>query len=368
MSMKSIINAKEFASALGKISKVLKNSRVPATSEIFVRFQSEQCILVATDLTTWLTMRVPTCGDEFAFVLPRGKDLERICRLLEGELTLTLNEQIGGHKKKGLRLLMTCGSRSGEFEVHPPENYFEMVPVESETEFTVDAGKLLACIERVRYAAAKQAPSTRPSVSCVQFYKDLVYAIDGYRMACDRSEDLCFPPVMVCGEALSYLKLLDGPRLTFQMGDRWITVTDGTADVQLRRVKAEMYEPEKAEYNTKAPREEFFISPKEVIRELTYLKDSAPKLKRHLVRFRNGELFMPLHESKYSTSIGLDGHCEITFAFELAYLMDAMQQFKAAPLVKVKVFSALEPIIIEADGRSDYALVCPARLSSLMAA
>ena len=51
------------------------------------------------------------------------------------------------------------------------------------------------------------------------------------------------------------------------------------------------------------------------------------------------------------------------FGFSLDYMTDAMEQFKKEPSVAMKVSTgSLGPIIIEAQGRGDRALVMPVRL------
>lgn len=81
------------------------------------------------------------------------------------------------------------------------------------------------------------------------------------------------------------------------------------------------------------------------------------------VRFDGGFLFLPTASGKCRTRIGLDGHSGIVFAFDLNKMMRAVQQFKGEPVLTMKVNNAVAPILIGAAGRSDFALVCPVRLS-----
>lgn len=48
--------------------------------------------------------------------------------------------------------------------------------------------------------------------------------------------------------------------------------------------------------------------------------------------------------------------------------MDALEQFKKEPCVKLKFSGPLGPIIMEAEGRNDFAMVLPVRLREGFAA
>ena len=49
-------------------------------------------------------------------------------------------------------------------------------------------------------------------------------------------------------------------------------------------------------------------------------------------------------------------------------MTDAMRQFRGEPAVKMKVINHKAPIVLEAEGRSDFAMVLPARMKLAAAA
>lgn len=55
---RAIVDAKAFAEAMNKVSKVLKKSAIPILEEIAVRIQDDRCTLTATDMETWLVADV----------------------------------------------------------------------------------------------------------------------------------------------------------------------------------------------------------------------------------------------------------------------------------------------------------------------
>ena len=99
------------------------------------------------------------------------------------------------------------------------------------------------------------------------------------------------------------------------------------------------------------------------MRELKYLKEFTANERKPYVRFTKGSLVMPTSTGKCSTRVEIDGHSDITFAFSLPEMLDAVRQFKDESRIKLKVNSAVSPVILEAEGRGDFALVCPARLT-----
>ena len=48
--------------------------------------------------------------------------------------------------------------------------------------------------------------------------------------------------------------------------------------------------------------------------------------------------------------------------------MDALKQFKGEPRVRIKLSSPISPVILEAEGRGDRALLLPVRMKNNMAA
>lgn len=361
MRMKSSVDAKAFSKALDQVSKVLKKSVLPILGEVSVLFLENKCILTATDLETWITTEIPARGDTFAFVFSRTKDVARACRLFEGNLTIEVTET-GRERERSLLTTLRCGSRAGEFAALLPEDYPVLSPITAETAVTMNAAELFTRVERVRYAAKKPSPNcARVDITCVQFDGKRIFALDGYRVACDASEAQIFPkPFMTSGEALSHLKMFGSNEVSIRYGKNRIQVTDGTSSLYLRMADAQIFQLDNAV--PKSYREAFHIRPKDFLRELDYLKKIAVGEKVIAVRFRGDQLFVSAASGTYSTHIELDGTNDTTFGFDLSYMEDALRQFKDEPWVKMKVSSEVSPFILEAEGRGDFAMVLPFRL------
>lgn len=115
--MRATVEAKAFSDALKNAKALLRKSVIPFLEEVYVQFSGGTCILTGTDLNSWIISELPAQGDDFAFVFSRTKDVERACRYFDGTLTLEMTET-----QRGV-ISLSCGSRTGEFEIYPAETY-----------------------------------------------------------------------------------------------------------------------------------------------------------------------------------------------------------------------------------------------------
>ena len=114
--------------------------------------------------------------------------------------------------------------------------------------------------------------------------------------------------------------------------------------------------------------EEFYICPKDFLGELDYLKKLLLKTDKPYIYFSNGRLSMAAASGNYNTQVQIDGESSIGFGFDLRYMVDAIQQFRGESFVKMKVISSVAPVILEAEGRSDCAMILPVRMKEAAAA
>ena len=100
-------------------------------------------------------------------------------------------------------------------------------------------------------------------------------------------------------------------------------------------------------------------SPKKVLQELRYLNDVVPRARKLYVHLHGNELYMTVNGKKYSTTLDADRQDGQVIMFELNHLTEAFKQFNKEQQVKVKISGNITPVVIEAEGRSDCALVLP---------
>ena len=355
--LRATVDARAFSEALKSVIPVLKTSSVFVLEEVSVRFSDGRCILTATDLTTWVIKEIPASGDNFSFVFSRTKKVERACRCFDGSLTVDLTENV--NKDNGGFVRLSCGSRTAEFDTHSTDLCLDVPEVKGDVSFTVNAASLMERIDRVSYATLKPGQSTSEHAACVEFSGSQVFALDGSRAAWDNGETVFPQPFLVQAAPLHHLKVFGCCKVEFRFSKPWLSVTYGYTTVIFQTADSEPYHLESA-----IPQkylEEFSVSPREFLAELNYLKDVLPRTPRPYVYLRGNELLMQVHDRKYSTAIKISRTGDTTVGFHLRYLHDALSQFKSEEHVMVKISGVHTPVVIEAEGRSDCAMVLPLR-------
>ena len=364
--MRATVDAKEFSQALNKVIKVIKQASIPELEGVLVSISNDRCTLTATDFTTWLTTTIPARGDDLSFVFQRPKDAARACGHFEGELTLDAVEK-SAEKDHCIQLTMSCGPRAAQMDAFLPEDYPAMREEQTRHTYTVNAARLLERVEHVKYALRKPDDKLEAQRTHVQFDGNKVFAVDGYRLAWDVDEGLAVrQPFMVLPEALKYLKMFGNQEVTASVGEWYLQVTDGTTELQTRIGGPLVFNVDGAV--PKEFKEEFCVWPEEFLRELDYLKNLTRSIGSACVRFSGGKLSMLTPSGGYCTQIQIDGESSIDFGFDLRYMIDALRQFRGEPQVKLKVINPVAPIILEAEGRSDFAMVLPVRMKQAAAA
>ena len=358
--MRATVDAKEFSNALDKVGRVLgKSKSIPALEEAMVSFSGRRCVLTGGDLSTWLTAEIPAQGDDFAFVFHRTANVVKACRRLDGELTLELTET-GEGRERQLRLCMSCGDRAGEFYAFFPEDYPETPELEPEQSFSANAASLLERISRIKYATLKPSSATRACSTSIQFSGSRIYCLDGHRAAWSTNDALSvLKPFMVTAAPLEHLKLFGKKDVSVNLCKRYIDVTDGSLHLITRLEEEAVFDLDSA-----VPedfQEEVYVSPDEFLTELAYLKDLMPSGQKPYIRFCGGSLLAQADGCRYQTHIRLDGKSEMEIGLNLNHMVDALRQFKGESRVRMKLRSPVSPILLEAEGCRDCALVLPVR-------
>ncbi len=360
--MRAKIDAKDFVQALERVSGMIRKSSIPVLNAVLVRFEADRCTLTSTNIDTYLSVDLPSQGDNFAFLLDRPRETARAFRQFEGELILEQTEKGEGEHRR-ITLALSCGPRSAMLHPFLPDDFPEQQAWDPMHSFTANAARLYARVERVKYAVGiPRKEEARACLVNVQFSGNCVYTLDGYRMAWDTDPELDLPaPFMAAPDALEHLKLFGDQAVSVQLGERFARVTDGMTSLVFRLPEGELFKLDSA--LTDKFRAEFQVSPKEFLAELKYLKQSLRGNRAHLVRFSGGALLAESMGERYATKISAIGCEGVEFGFSLDYMTDALKQFEKEPSVNMKVsVGSLGPIIIEAQGRGDRALVMPVRL------
>lgn len=191
--MRSKIDAEAFVQALDKVSGLIRKSSIPALNGVLVQFGPDSCTLTSTNLESYLSIKVPAQGDSFSCLLDHPKETARAFRQFDGELVLEQTEA-GEDARRKIRVAFCCGPRSAALPAFLPEDFPNRPNWEAKHTFTANAASLHTRVSRVWYATAPQSPDeSRACRVNVQFSGNLVYAVDGYRMAWAEDDGLSVP-------------------------------------------------------------------------------------------------------------------------------------------------------------------------------
>lgn len=356
--MRAFVDAKVFSTALSQVEKVIQKSSIPVLAGMLVRFSDGGCSLTGEDITTWVTVKLPARGDDFSFVIEKPQTALKACRYFEGEMLLEL---IDG-KTKYPKMVLSCGRRSGEFDTLPAKDYPTLPEPGEGISFRTNAASLRKRIERVKYAVRDpQGFSYRADQTCVQFCGNDIYCLDGHRAACDTDTALKFPrPFMTWGKSLAYLKLMGSDEALVRVDERYVWFSTDTVEICCRNEGVLTFHL--ADAVPKTFQEEFYVNPDEFLRELAYMKGFVQSKQGSRVRFCGGQMLLCNAPNRCGTKIQIEGCNKIPVGFSLHFMEDALKQFKGEPYVKMKISGTTTPIILETEGRDDFALVCPIRL------
>lgn len=360
--MRAVVDAKEFSKALDKVSKAVRKSKyIPVLEEVLVQFRNGRCVLTGTDLETWLTTEIPARGDDFAFAFYRTASAVKACRRFDGKLTMELTGISEGRNRQ-LKLNMSCGNRVGEFHAFFPEEYPELPQLEVEHSFQVNASHMMARINQIKYATLKPSTDASACSTSIQFKDSKIYCLDGLRAAWSTDEALSVPkPFLAPAASLEYLRVFGKQDVSVRFDRRYVDITDETTHLIFHQVEAVPFDLDSA--IPKDFREEVCFCPDEFLSELAYLKDLMPVGQKLYFRFGNGRLASYVDGCRYQTKIWLDGESRIEIGFNLQHMADALRQFKGETRVRMKLIAPSSPVLLEAEGRSDCAMVLPARLT-----
>ena len=118
----------------------------------------------------------------------------------------------------------------------------------------------------------------------------------------------------------------------------------------------------------KGYRESVTVKTADFVRELNYLKECSALTAKPYVRFAGEQLSIAASGGAFETGIEVRGRGDMVLGFDLYHMLDALKQFKGEEEVCIHLSSPYAPIVIDAAGRSDFALVVPVRLKEEMAA
>ena len=355
----------ELASALAVVSRAVSTrGAVQVLGGILLQAEGDRLTLAATDME--ISIRSSLAGDiegDASVVVP-GRLLTDLVRLLPDDKVLLAYDESEGV------LAVTSGSHASRLNVYSAEDFPRLPPTDGQLQ-TIDAGALLATIEKVGRAASRD--ESRPVLTGVlvrfEGEKLVMAATDSYRLAV--KETVLESPgpdldAIIPARALQELtRLASGAEdvelgvhenhVIFSAGDVWLT--SRRIDGQFPNYKQLL--PETFEAEIPIAREGLL----EVVRRAGLMAQRNAPLR---LRFADGELTVSAQtqdvgEATESVPIEYAGE-ELEIGFNPDFLRDGLEAV-SAETVQLKLINRLRPGLIAAPDESFWYLIMPIRLA-----
>ncbi len=347
--MKTTVDAAAFYQAMTALMEIPSKSTVDILREIKAEFTEHQCVLSATDLSTWMSVTIPANGDRFSFLFCNSAGIQKLSRHFEGTLEFEL---------RGQTLTMRSGSRGGEFPVGETKDCPVWPELKAAQQYHANAAKILACVKQVKYAVDLR--NTRPEYQGVLFQNKHIWAVEGHRAGCCDDGGLDVEtPFLVGVPALEQLKAFGDADMQISVADNWVLFQNEHVRLLAKRIQ----NVTPITYESVVPQkwnEEFCFHRKDFVQALKYLLACIGKTDKPYVRFDNGALTLRTKECLYKAVVSISAESSIIFGFDARFMLDALTQFEKQDLVTMRLTSPLGAILLVAGNSS--AIVLPVRL------
>jgi len=356
--LKSTVNAKLFNEAITKAGKALSKSYVSVLDNVQVTFKEGRCAVTGTNLEHWLEVNIPANGDSFSFITSDMKSLLKACKHFDGDIAFEMQQD-------GKKVSLKSGSRIVTQDCHGDE--FPKSPGVGEVleSCKANALSLTERISKIKYAV--NVNSTQPIYTGICFSGEKLIAVDGFRIALNRSPDLNVDGEFVL--PLNNLKLLEvfgKEDLTIEFTKKYAVFANSGTKLIIRRLAGEYMDFKRHIQPDADAKEIYVVNTAEYRKELSFLNDLIGSRNYEYVRFENGNLRVLTKRGNFSTKIKVSGNAEMVYGFECRYMLDALNHLKGAKSITFRVYSPLSPIIMNDSGSdADLALVLPARITDL---
>lgn len=216
------VDAAQFHEALGNVLRFsAKRSSLPILAEANVCLQNGRCVLTCTNLNQWCIAAIPASGDSFSFVFAGTQKIFTACKYFSGELELTYTvEPTKTNPDPSGQISISDGKRSLARSTERSSDFPELMEKPMDRHYSVDAKKLLERFKRVKYAISMD--TARPNRCCVEFLKDKIITVDGYRLAMSTDPSLnAEKPFYIPPEVMAELQMFKDQTCTISVGTEW---------------------------------------------------------------------------------------------------------------------------------------------------
>lgn len=211
----------------------------------------------------------------------------------------------------------------------------------------------------IKYAASKT--DTRPVMTGIHFNRNDMVALDGYRLALSKADNLIVETAFTApaNSIALAIDVLD-ENITIVVNNKIVQMSDGKVTVTSRLLDGEFFD-----YKASIPKDgkEIGVNIAEYKDTLKYFKafkkSGQKKTEKQKAAWFNSKLILIGTENQ-SILENVTGSFDAPIGFDLEYMLETMTQFKTDK-VNISISSPVSPIVIKNDD-SYLVLVLPIRL------
>lgn len=225
--------------------------------------------------------------------------------------------------------------------------------------YTINPETLRLRVESVSYATSIR--EGRPASAGVRFQDKRIWSVDGYRMAIHEDAALnVSAPFILPAAALKHLSAFRAKEGELLVGKDYAAITADGLTLTCPLVERS----DELQIETVLPKqyaETYQVSRRQYLDALRYLTDCTNTKEQICVVFDGGRLIAHDRHGKYAAKVEIaEGRSEVRYAFNLAYMKQALEHFKDVELVQINTISDFSPIVLR--GGSVTAMVLPLRM------
>ncbi|MGE4353527.1 MAG: hypothetical protein AB7D36_05535 [Oscillospiraceae bacterium] len=346
--MKFTVNTKDFSEAMNKAFKgVAKKAYAAILENVQIVVHDNVCRVNSANLEQYVSTKIDAYGsDDMAFIFRDTKAVLKALKFFTGDVIIF--DQVGKNAVK-----MTCGTKKAELLISEADLFPDFPEVTGE-QFVYSADKLISRYNAVKYAVSNN--DSRPVMMGIHFNNADIVTCDGWRLAMNTDDALTVnKPFTVMDNALKLCSDVLSGNITITANGKHVKFEDSNAVIISRLFDGEYFDYRKV---IPANVNSVTVNIKDFSDNLKYLKTFA----RDLPAAWNGnKLALVTVDGRFDCEINLAGSFNFTIGFNMAYMLEALSQFKESKSLNILMPDRnVGPITMQ--NGSDFAMILPVRL------
>jgi DNA polymerase-3 subunit beta len=314
-----------------------------------------QCTLLGTNAEQYVKTNIPSQSyDSCRFVF---EDTAKLMKAMKFFRESDIQFEFNGTDDTDGNIKIQCGNKTAEMQTIEANVFPEFPVIDNDEQYRYTASKLTERYDRVKYAVSHE--NTKPVLTGIHFDMNNMVTLDGYRLALNSDDDLIVNTAFTVPEIFIKLcaDLLIGS-IEIKQSKRYISVSDLETTIISR-----LFEQNYVKYMEVLPKDGNLlrIDKTSFVEGLQYFKALTSKgTRKNAAIWSQDKLTFKDENSTYAASFDYEGQFDYEIAFNLFYMLDAMDQFKDKTIQMYMGQRKVNPMMIKDE--HNVALVLPVNL------